>query len=137
MELEEYKGSFILKLSDGERFPDSILDKMEGIKRMYVIECALGMARDIEIGHYSKEKGYEKIVIKDEMEVLYLNGFFHPYTDPKFHIHGVFGDKEGNVKGGHLFGFTVCNVLEIILQVSPFSPKRKEDKNTGLKVFDL
>ena len=92
---------------------------------------------DVTLGYFNwTKKTYDKISIKEQVEVLSLVGnIVFDNGDPKLHAHIVVGKSDGTAHGGHLLEGHVRPVLEVILVESPSHLHRKTDKETGLALI--
>ena len=98
---------------------------------------AIGAFFDVTLGYFNwTKKTYDKIFIKEQVEVLSLVGnIVFDNGDPKLHAHIVVGKSDGTAHGGHLLEGHVRPVLEVILVESPSHLHRKMDKETGIALI--
>lgn len=111
------------------------------------INCAtfngLGATDKIEIAYYNLQtKEYEKQIIEEELELLNINGNLAWILDqeiktykPVLHIHGVFGKRNLETLGGHLFSLRISGACEIHLTSYPKKILREFDEETGLNLI--
>jgi hypothetical protein len=99
----------------------------------------LGAFEELTVGFFSLErKDYNKIVIREQVEVLSLLGDITLKDgEPQLHVHVVVGKADGTAHGGHLLRAVVRPTLEIVLVESPSHLRRKHDADTGLALIDL
>lgn len=84
------------------------------------------------------KKGYNKIEIREQLEVLSLTGdIVLEKGAPKVHAHIVVGKSDGTAHGGHLIEGHVFPTLELILLEAPKYLQRRIDVETGLALIDL
>jgi len=77
------------------------------------------------------KKDYNKIVIREQMEVLSLLGDVSVEEgEPKIHAHVVLGKSDASAHGGHLVSARVNPTLELILTESPAHLRRKDDSRS-------
>lgn len=100
---------------------------------------AIGAFNDVVLGYFNWEKkDYERIPLKEQVEVLSLIGDIALKGDePKVHAHVVVGKSNGTAYGGHLLEGHVRPTLEVILVESPKHLRRKIDEETGLALINL
>ena len=55
---------------------------------------------------------------------------------PLVHIHCALGDRNGNLKGGHLLEAHVSVTLEVFLIEEPGTVRKVTDEETGLKLIE-
>jgi predicted DNA-binding protein with PD1-like motif len=98
---------------------------------------AIGALSDVTLGYFNwTNKTYEKISIREQIEVLSLLGnIVLDNGDPKLHAHIVIGKSDGTAYGGHFMEGHVRPILEVILVESPSHLHRKIDKETGLALI--
>jgi predicted DNA-binding protein with PD1-like motif len=84
------------------------------------------------------KKDYDKILIREQVEVLSLLGDVAlKEGQPQIHAHVVIGKVDGTAHGGHLMLARVQPTLEVILTESPQHLQRKTDPASGLALIDL
>jgi hypothetical protein len=99
---------------------------------------AIGAFRDATIGYFDWEKkDYQKIPIRDQVEVVSLVGDIAETEkgEPKIHAHVVLGTSDGHARAGHLVEAHVRPTLELILTESPTHLRRKHDPESGLALI--
>jgi uncharacterized protein len=100
---------------------------------------AIGAFQEVTVGFFNMDKKeYNKIVIREQLEVLSLLGDVSLENDePKLHAHVVVGKADGTAHGGHLLQGIVRPTLEVILTEAPKHLHRKLDPETGLALIHL
>jgi predicted DNA-binding protein with PD1-like motif len=100
---------------------------------------AIGAFSEATLGYFDWEKkDYERIPVKDQVEVLALVGDVALQDGkPKLHAHVVLGRRDGSACGGHLLAARVRPTLEVIVTESPAHLGRKHDPVTGLALIDI
>ncbi len=99
---------------------------------------AIGAFREALLGYFDWEKKeYEKIPVREQVEVLALVGDVAVEKDnsKKLHAHVVLGRRDGAACGGHLLSATVRPTLEVILRETPGFLQRRHDPETGLTLI--
>jgi predicted DNA-binding protein with PD1-like motif len=83
------------------------------------------------------EKAYEKIPVREQVEVAALIGDVadDPKGKPTLHIHIVLGARDGSAKAGHLGEGHVRPTLEVIVTESPAHLRKVKDEETGLALI--
>ena len=100
---------------------------------------AIGALSEVVLGFFDWEKkDYERIEIKEQVEVLALVGDIAlDKGKPKVHAHLVVGLRDGRARGGHLLEARVRPTLEVILTESPGYLKREHDPESGLALIKI
>ncbi len=101
---------------------------------------AIGAFGTATLGYFDLEKkGYEKIPVHEQVEVLSLLGNVALTEDgqPLVHAHVVLGTSDGSTRGGHLLEARVRPTLEVVLVESPEHLRRREDAETGLPMISM
>ena len=100
---------------------------------------AIGALSEVVLGFFDWEKkDYERIVIREQVEVLALVGDIAlDQGKPKVHAHLVVGLRDGRARGGHLLEAKVRPTLEVILTESPGYLKRELDPQSGLALIRI
>lgn len=99
---------------------------------------AIGAFSEALLGYFDWEKkDYEKIPVREQVEVLALVGdvAMDPDGKRKVHAHVVLGRRDGSACGGHLLSAKVRPTLEVILTESPGYLCRVHDRETGLSLI--
>jgi predicted DNA-binding protein with PD1-like motif len=98
---------------------------------------AIGAFSDVVLGFFDPEqKRYEKVTIREQVEVLSLLGNVALHKGkPKIHAHVVVGKRDGTAHGGHLMEAYVRPTLEVIVVESPAHLERQTDEETGLALL--
>ena len=100
---------------------------------------AIGAFSDATLGYFDwASKQYEKIPIREQVEVLALVGdiaFSEKERKPKVHAHVVLGKRDGTAHGGHLVEARVRPTLEVILTESAGTLARRHDPQSGLALI--
>ena len=100
---------------------------------------AIGALRDVTLGFFNPEKKeYEKIPVREQVEVLSLVGnVSREDGEPRFHAHVVLGKRDGSAMGGHLLEGHVRPTLELVVIESPRHLRRRHDPASGLALIRL
>jgi predicted DNA-binding protein with PD1-like motif len=99
---------------------------------------AIGAFSGATLGYFDREKKeYQKIPVKEQVEVLSLIGDVAVYRgEPTVHAHVVVGRSDGTCRGGHLLEAHVWPTLEVILVESPKHLRKVYDPETGLALIN-
>src|SRR5262249_823116 len=94
---------------------------------------AIGAFREVTLGYFDRERRqYEKIPVREQVEVLSLDGDIAFGEDgPTVHAHVVVGKRDGTAHGGHLLEAKVWPTLEVVLADAPHRLSRRKDAETG------
>ena len=100
---------------------------------------AIGAFNGATLGYFDwDKKDYERIPVKEQVEVLALVGDIALQDGkPKLHAHVVLGRRDGSACGGHRLEARVRPTLEVIVTESPAHLRRKHDPVTGLALIDI
>ena len=98
---------------------------------------AIGAFSEAELGYFDWEKkDYERIAVREQVEVLSLLGDIALDGDKrKIHAHVVLGRRSGAACGGHLLSARVRPTLEVIIETSPAHLRRVHDPVSGLALI--
>lgn len=120
---------------------DEIVETMQTFARNHNLSAssfrAVGAFSQALLGFFKfSDKGYKKIPVNEQVEVLSLLGDIALYGDePEVHMHVVLGKEDGSTIGGHLLQATAHPTLEVILEEMPSYLQRRMDRNTGLPLI--
>lgn len=100
---------------------------------------AIGAFSEATLGYFDPEsKAYEKIPVREQVEVLSLIGDVAlDAGQPKIHAHVVVGKRDGSAHGGHLLEARVRPTLEVMLVESPARLARIFDPDSGLALIAI
>ena len=101
---------------------------------------AIGAFKDAILTYWDWDtKSYQAIPVREQVEVLSLNGdiTLDEAGRHKLHLHTVLGRRDGTAMGGHLKEAHVRPTLEVIVTEAPAHLHRKEDPTTGLPLIAL
>ena len=98
---------------------------------------AIGAFSEATLGYFAWEKkDYERIPVKEQVEVLSLLGDIALQDGkPKLHAHVVLGRRDGSACGGHLLEARVRPTLEVIITETPAHLRRRHDPASGLALI--
>jgi len=131
--------SYALVFDTGDE-PVSLLTRFaeeHGIKAARF--TAIGAFSEAVVGYFDwQRKDYDKIAIREQVEVLALVGDIAlAEGKPKLHAHVVLGKRDASAHGGHLLEARVRPTLEVILTESAAHLVRKHDAQSGLALIRL
>jgi predicted DNA-binding protein with PD1-like motif len=100
---------------------------------------AIGAFSEATLGYFdAKKKAYERIPVREQVEVLSLIGDVAlDGGQPKIHAHVVVGKRDGSAHGGHLLEARVRPTLEVMLVESPARLARVYDPDSGLALIEI
>lgn len=82
------------------------------------VTSGIGRARDVDIGYLDDEGTYQRVMIRESVELLSLQGNVAMLEgEPFTHLHTVVSDDDHVVHGGHLFSAIIHVTCEIHLRV--------------------
>ncbi|MBJ6127077.1 PPC domain-containing DNA-binding protein [Microvirga splendida] len=132
--------TFVAVLDIGDEVTSCLqqLAETEGFTAAQI--TAIGAFKDAVLTYWDWDtKAYQEIPVREQVEVLSLNGdiALDDTGKPKLHLHTVLGRRDGAAMGGHLKEAHVRPTLEVIITEMPAHLHRKEDPETGLPLIAL
>jgi predicted DNA-binding protein with PD1-like motif len=99
---------------------------------------AIGAFSGAVLGYFDRErKSYRKIPVPNQVEVVSLLGdIAMEGSEPVVHAHAVLGGPDGSATVGHLLEGHVWPTLELIIEESPATLRKRHDPETGLALID-
>jgi predicted DNA-binding protein with PD1-like motif len=140
MKTKFHRNILFVVMEKGELFSEDLLSilSMQEMKNIGVVQTALGMVKDVELGYgvYKNNKvKYERKIIKEPLELLGLSGFIIKDEKLPLHFHVYLGDNNERVFGGHLFDCVVVTFIEMSILLSNTRVERVE--KAGLLEMDF
>lgn len=131
--------TYAIILESGEEVMGKIMAFAKEQKVSVSQFTAIGAFSETVMGFFDFSiKDYKKNLMKEQMEVLTLNGDITLFNDQyKIHAYVVLGKDNGTAYGGHLLKAIVHPTLEIILYESQAYLTRETDKETGLALIKI
>jgi len=132
--------TFVAVLETGDEVSSCLQILAETEKLSAAQVTAIGAFRDAVLAYWDWDtKKYHEIPVRDQVEVLSLNGdiTLDPSGRPKLHLHTVLGRRDGAAMGGHLKEAHVRPTLEVILTETPAHLHREPDPESGLALISL
>ncbi len=129
---------FCVRLDRGEE----ICDALCGFAREKGLTAGsidgIGALQDLELGYFDLSlKGYRRFHLDGSHELLSLMGNLTMRDGSPFaHLHAVVADRDGEVKGGHLFSGTVSVTAEIFLRPFLVPIHRETNPEGDLALMD-
>jgi predicted DNA-binding protein with PD1-like motif len=136
---EKGERSYALVFDTGDE-PVSLLTHFAEEHRIHAARfTAIGAFQEATVGYFDwQKKEYEKIPVREQVEVLALVGDIAlDKGKPKLHAHVVLGKRDGSAHGGHLLNARVRPTLEVILTESPAHLVREHDPQSGLALIRI
>ncbi|MDQ0511121.1 PPC domain-containing DNA-binding protein [Ancylobacter amanitiformis] len=132
--------TFAVILETGDEAMTALRDvaEREGLTAAHV--SAIGAFSQATISYFDWErKEYEKIPVREQVEVAALSGdvAIGPDGKPAVHIHVVLGRRGGVAVAGHLEDGMVRPTLEVILTETPAHLHKRVDAASGLALISL
>ncbi len=128
---------FVLRLDHGEELFLTLTNfaRETGIRSASF--TVIGSATEAILSWYNtKEKRYEDATITDDLEILGVIGNLGTLDgECAIHAHGCVGDRNLNVKGGHIKKLVVAATCEVDLVLIEGALERKRDEATGLNLL--
>jgi predicted DNA-binding protein with PD1-like motif len=131
--------AFAVVFETGDSELDGLLDFARAQRITGASFTAIGAFQKATLGFFDPErKEYLEIPVEEQVEVLALTGNIGLHDEePKVHAHVVLGTRDGAARGGHLLAATVRPTLEVIVEESRHTLRRRIDDATGLPLIDL
>lgn len=131
--------TYALILETGDEAANSILKFAQEHHLDASHFTAIGGFRDAVLGYFDIEKKeYEKIPIREQVEVVSLIGDIAAGgKGPQMHAHVVVSKRDGTAHAGHLMEAHVRPTLEVILEESPETLRRKMDPRYGIALIEV
>ena len=101
---------------------------------------AIGAFENAVVGWFDVEtRNYRKIRVDQQCEVLSALGDIATGDDGKasLHVHVVLGLSDGTTRGGHLLEGKVRPTLEVVLEETPATLRRRKRPELGIALIDL
>jgi len=122
------KEVYMIKLDPGDDLQKSITAFVEekNITSGYV--NIMGLSRNAKFAYYNIEtKVYEEIQRDDRyFEIIQCLGNISVKDGKPFpHLHIAFGDRDGNIFGGHLLDGTIVEIGEVMIQTFDGEPMER------------
>jgi len=139
MQTRNHDGVHVVRLDRGE----DVLATLTGLCRERGIRGAtlqgIGAIEEVEIGAYvPSDRSYARVRLDGAWELLSLQGNVATKGgDPFIHAHVILGDREGRVRGGHLFRARVAVTGEVAITELGAGIVRLPDPDVGLDLWDL
>jgi predicted DNA-binding protein with PD1-like motif len=139
MNFKRFDHRYQLRFMSGEPAMKTLLDfcRSEGIG--YAALSGLGAVSSVDLAYFNDETlNYETHPIAEQLEVIGLTGNVSLKDGAPFaHVHATFGDKNLNLRGGHVMEMVVKPNLEIWLTRGTEDIVRLPDEQSGLYLMSL
>lgn len=128
---------YVLRLERGEDVIESLLKFAADHGPMLASVAGLGAVDQCRLGLYSlSERQYLEKSFEGDFEMLVLNGNISTKDGaPYVHVHMVIGDRDMNVKGGHLAAARISVTSEIFIKVFDGLLDREADPEIGINML--
>jgi len=128
MQRAQSEGKWIVRLQDGERLPDALLEYGPGA----AVVAGVGMLRDLVMGYWDGTRYMEEPVV-EPVELLSFQGNIGELEgSPVVHAHVVVGKRDLRALGGHLLRATVHNTAELVILSLPGVRLERKPEPSGL-----
>jgi uncharacterized protein len=134
----EHRRTFAFVLEPGEDPIAVLTDRANAYSLASCQISGIGGFVRATLGYFERaQRGYRKIPIQEQVEVLSLLGdVAHADTGRVVHVHCVLGLRDGTTRGGHLLDAQVWPTLEVIVTEWPKFLQKRFDASTGLALLD-
>lgn len=132
--------NYLVRLEKGERLRESLEKFVAESKIGGAWVNGLGGALEMTLGFYDLDKKeYEWQTFEGLYEIMNLTGntAFDEQGKLVTHLHGVFGDRQYNTRGGHVKDLTTAATVELFIHRTYKPLKRKLNSEIGLPLLDL
>src|SRR3989339_949918 len=120
MEFALADAACIARFDRGEIIPDRLTEFAREQKWLSAYITGIGAVKDVTLACFDLEqKKYLEFQVDGVVELLALNGNLSILNDkPFWHLHAIVGDRQGNVRGGHVVHLEVAITLECWIRTS-------------------
>lgn len=133
-------GTVLLKADAGEEVLAAATAWLDE-RRLYAGSfAAIGACEEAEIAFWDpKARVYLKQVLKGPLEILSMTGNVARTDGRKAFLHAraIFGDREYQCRGGHLFRLVADPTCELVLKPLPGVVERRLEEACGLRLWQL
>jgi predicted DNA-binding protein with PD1-like motif len=132
--------TFALILRHGDRVCETLLGFAKEQQLSAASVSAIGAFSTATLGFFDwARKDYDRILVKEQVEVLSLTGDISlaPDGTPQLHLHAAVGKRDGTAHGGHLLEAEVRPTLEVMITETPADLRRRHDPESGLALIAL
>lgn len=137
---QEGERTFILVLDAGEEAFAAITEFAAKEKISAASLTAIGAFERVKVGWFDlAKKTYKPIEIGSQCEGLNLVGDIAVGDDgkPSLHLHAVLGLEDGTTRGGHFMEGIVRPTLEVTINETPVTLRRRKRPELGIALIDL
>jgi predicted DNA-binding protein with PD1-like motif len=134
----EHRRTLVFVLEPGEDPIATLTDRANAYALASCQITAVGGFARATLGYFERaERGYRKIPIDEQVEVLSLLGDIAHDGDRRIvHVHCVVGLRDGTTRGGHLLDAEVWPTLEVIVTEWPRFLEKRFNRNLGLPLIE-
>ncbi len=139
MNFMRFDHRYQLRFMNGEKAIATLLDFCRSEAIGYAAMSGLGAVSSVDLAYFNGEtRNYETHPIAEQLEVIGLTGNITMKDGAPFaHVHATFGDKNLNLRGGHIMEMVVKPNLEIWLTRGTEEIVRLPDEGSGLYLMSL
>ena len=131
--------TFAIIFSTGDKVVEGLTEFAKENRLAASQLTGIGAFAEVTLGFFVPDKkSYNKIVLREQLEVLSLVGDITLKDGaPQLHAHVVLGRSDATAHGGHLVEGIVRPTLEVVLTESPQHLCRAFDPESGLALINL
>ena len=139
MKSKRIDSAVFVRLEPGE----DIIEQLMGVIAEYDIKLGkvsgIGACDVVTIGNFDIiTRDYHKETLKDSFEITSLTGNISQMNGaPYLHLHITLGDREMQVRGGHLNDSRISATAEIVIDVYDGEIDRYKDEQSGLNLWSI
>jgi predicted DNA-binding protein with PD1-like motif len=140
VQVKPYGSSYLIRLERGEEALESLRGFADRYRIGFAVIQAIGTLERITLGYYDAvSKTYQDKTLDEPLEVLNLNGNIAKGEDGEriVHAHVTVSRPDYTTLGGHVVEATVGPTMEVVVETTPLTIRRRHDPNTGLNLWDL
>jgi len=128
---------YVLRFDKGEEFIETLREfvKSEAIRGAYF--SAIGASYNTELAYFNGHtKEYSSKQFKEPLEIVNVTGNVSMKGEEIIvHAHGVLGNKDMQLIGGHVNSMVLSTIAEVILTKFDGEIKKEHSEEIGLNIF--
>ncbi len=129
---------YILRFDKGEEFIETLKTFIEGEGIKAAHFTAIGASEDAELAYFNGQtKEYSSKNFKEPLEIVSITGNIAIKDDEIIvHAHGVLGNKDMQLFGGHISKLVISTIAEVALTKLEGEIRKAYSEEIGLNIFE-